>query len=170
MSSLIKNPSDRQYWTDNDAVLVSGYPMKPEDQDTYEALMTPERKEIEFWEKIGEIPPFVDECGIEWERLVEEYHETVKKEADELFQAENGKYLEALNNLTKEDIDAFEEDGALPKSISDIVTLSPSDMRFYFIRIPDMTPTTGGYIFDDMKIGMEERGIETEAFIPALEE
>lgn len=167
---LIKNPSDRQYWTDNDAVLVSGYPMKPEDQDTYEALMTPERKEIEFWEKIGERPPFVDECGIEWERLVEEYHETIKREADELFQAENNKYLEALDGLTKEDISAFEEDGVIPKSITDVVTLSPKDMKFYFIRIPDMTPTTGGYIFDDIKIGMEERGIETEAFIPSLEE
>lgn len=167
---LIKNPSDRQYWTDNDAVLVSGYPMKPEDQDTYEALMTPERKEIEFWEKIGERPPFVDECGIEWEKLLEEYQETVKREADELFQAENKKYLEALDNLTKDDISAFEEDGVIPKPITDIVTLSPKDMRFYFIRIPDMTPTTGGYIFDDMKISMEEHGIETEAFIPSLED
>lgn len=167
---LIKNPSDRQYWTDNDAVLVSGYPMKPEDQDTYEALMTPERKEIEFWEKIGERPPFVDECGIEWEKLLEEYHETVKREADELFQAENKKYLEALDNLTKDDISAFEEDGVIPKPITDIVTLSPKDMRFYFIRIPDMTPTTGGYIFDDMKISMEEHGIETESFIPSLED
>ena len=144
--------------------------MKPEDQDTYEALMTPERKEIEFWEKIGERPPFVDECGIEWERLVEEYHETIKREADELFQSENQKYLDAVEGLTKEDVEAFEEDGELPKAITDIVTLSPSDMKFYFIRIPDMTPTTGGYIFNDIKIGMEEHGIETEAFIPALEE
>lgn len=167
---LIKNPKDRKYWTEEEAVLVSGYPMKPEDQDTYEALMTPERKEIEFWEKIGERPPFIDECGIEWDKLVEDYHETVKRETDELFQAENSKYLEALENLTKEDVDAFEEDGELPKSITDIVTLSPKDMRFYFIRIPDMTPTTGGYLFEDIRVGMEEHGIETEAFIPALED
>lgn len=167
---LIKNPKDRKFWTKEESVLVSGYPMKPEDQDTYEALMKPERKEIEFWEKIGERPPFVDECNIPWEELVQEYHETIKREADELFQAENKKYLEALDNLTKEDIDAFEEDGSLPKSITDVVTLSPKDMKFYFIRIPDMTPTTGGYIFDDIRFGMEEHGIETEAFIPSLEE
>lgn len=166
---LIKNPKDRKYWTREDAELVSGYPMKPEDQDTYEALMTPERKEIEFWERIGERPPFVDECEIPWEKLVEEYHETVKKEANELFQAENTKYLNALENLTKDDIEVFEEDGELPKSITDLVTLSPKDLRFYFIRIPDMTPTTGGYLFDDIKIGMQEHGIETEAFIPSLE-
>ena len=167
---LIKNPKDRKYWTKEDAELVSGYPVKPEDQDTYEALMTPERKEIEFWEKIGERPPFVDECEIPWDKLVEEYHETVKREADELFQAENAKYLEALDNLTQDDVNAFEEDGELPKSITDLVTLSPKDMRFYFIRIPDMTPTTGGYIFSDIKIGMQEHGIETEAFIPEMED
>ena len=166
----IKNPKDRKYWTEEDAKLVSGYPMKPEDQDTYEALMTPERKEIEFWERIGERPPFIEECGIDWDKLVNEYHETVKREQDELFQAENKKYLEALDGLTKDDINAFEDDGELPKSITDLVTLSPKDMRFYFIRIPDMTPSTGGYLFEDIKIGMEEHGIETEAFIPSIED
>jgi type I site-specific restriction endonuclease len=167
---LIKNPKDRKFWTKEEAELVSGYPMKPGDQDTYEALMTPERKEIEFWLKIGERPPFVDECGIQWEKLVEEYKETVKRESDELFQEENKKYLEALENLTQEDIDAFEDEGELPKSITDIVTLSPKDMKFYFIRIPDMTPSTGGNIFDDIRISMQEHGIETEAFVPELED
>lgn len=58
----------------------------------------------------------------------------------------------------------------LPKSILDVVTLSPEDMKFYFINIPDMTPTTGGYIFDDIRIGMEEHGIEIEKFIPEYED
>ena len=167
---LIKNPEDRKYWTKDDAKLVSGCPMKEGDQDTYEALMTPERKEIEFWERIGEVPPFVEECGIDWEALVAKYHEDVKREADELFQSENNRYLKALSELTKDDITAFEEDGTLPKSILDVVTLSPEDMKFYFINIPDMTPTTGGYIFDDIRIGMEEHGIEIEKFIPEYED
>ena len=167
---LIKNPEDRKYWTKEDAKLVSGCPMKEGDQDTYEALMTPERKEIEFWERIGEVPPFVEECGIDWEALVAKYHEDVKREADELFQSENNRYLKALSELTKDDITAFEEDGTLPKSILDVVTLSPEDMKFYFINIPDMTPTTGGYIFDDIRIGMEEHGIEIEKFIPEYED
>ena len=161
---IIKNPNDRKYWTAEDARLVSGFPMKPGDQDTYEALMTPERKEIEFWEKIGEVPPFVKECGIDWDRLVSEYHDTVKRECDELFKAENERYLKALDELTREDIENFEENGELPKSITDVVTLSPKDMKFYFINIPDMTPSTGGYIFDDIRYGMEEHGIESEAY------
>ena len=167
---LIKNPEDRKYWTKEDAKLVSGCPMKEGDQDTYEALMTPERKEIEFWERIGEVPPFVKECGIDWEALVAKYHEDVKREADELFQRENNRYLKALSELTNDDITAFEENGTLPKSILDVVTLSPEDMKFYFINIPDMTPTTGGYIFDDIRIGMEEHGIEVENFIPEYED
>lgn len=167
---LIKNPEDRKYWTKEDAKLVSGCPMKEGDQDTYEALMTPERKEIEFWERIGEVPPFVEECGIDWNALVAKYHEDVKREADELFQRENNRYLKALSELTKDDIATFEEDGTLPKSILDVVTLSPEDMKFYFINIPDMTPTTGGYIFDDIRIGMEEHGIEVENFIPEYED
>lgn len=167
---LITNPKDRKYWTQEEAELVSGYPMKPEDQDTYEALMTPERKEIEFWEKIGERPPFVDECEIPWEDLVKQYYETVEKEKSELFQAENTKYLEALDNLTKEDIIAFNEEGELPSSITNLVTLSPKDMKFYFINIPDMTPSTGGNIFTDIRIDMEEHGIEVESFITGIEE
>ena len=159
---LIKNPSDRKYWTKEESSLVHGFPMKEGDQDTYEALMTPERKEIEFWEKIGEVPPFVKECNIDWDELVKKYHEDVKKEADELFQMENSKYLKALDDLTSDDINSFEEDGTLPRAITDIVTLSPVDMKFYFNLIPDMTPTTGGYIFDDIRISMQEHGIEVE--------
>ena len=84
--------------------------------------------------------------------------------------AENEKYLKALESLTKEDINAFEEDGSLPKAITDVVTLSPNDMKFYFVNIPDMTPTTGGYIFDDIKLDMSEHGIETEKVIQEFEE
>ncbi len=159
---LIKNPSEEKCWTEEQSILVHGYPMKPGDQDTYEALMTPERKEIEFWIKINEIPPFVKECNIDWDKLVNDYKETLKKEACELFQAENEKYLNALSELTQDDIDKYYEDGIIPKSIEEIVTLNPTDMKFYFIRIPDMNPTTGGYLFDDLKLSMEEHGIEIE--------
>ena len=146
---LITNPKDRQYFTEEEAKLVSGYPNKETDQDTYEALMTPEKKEIGYWLKIGEIPPFVKECGIDWDKLVENYLEEKKKEDDELFQQENNKYLEALNKLTNKDIEAFEDEGEIPQFILDIVSLD-TDMRFHFNKIPSMTPSTGGFIFDDI--------------------
>lgn len=148
---LIQNPKDRQYFTEEQCKLVSGFPYKDIDQDTYEQLMTPERKEIEYWLSINEIPPFVNECGIDWEKLVEEYNKTVEQENNAIFQEENAKYLDALNSLTKSDIDDFNDDGTIPQSLSKIVTLG-ADMHFRFIKLPSMCPSTGGYIFDDLLV------------------
>jgi hypothetical protein len=111
--------------------------------------MTPERKEIEFWISINETPPFVKECNIDWDKLVKDYMEEVEQENNEIYQSENSKYLKALDNLTNSDVEAFEEEGKLPSSISSIVTLG-SDMRLYFKKLPDKTPSTGGYVFDDI--------------------
>lgn len=148
---LIQNPKDRQYFTEEQCKLVSGFPYKDIDQDTYEQLMTPERKEIEYWLSINEIPPFVNECGIDWEKLVEEYHKTIEQENNAIFQEENAKYLDTLNSLTKSDIDDFNDDGTIPQSLSKIVTLG-ADMHFRFIKLPSMCPSTGGYIFDDLLV------------------
>ena len=156
---LISNPNERQYFTEEESVLVSGCPNKESDQDTYEALMTPEKKEIEYWVKINEEPPFVKECGINWERLVENYLEEKKKEDNEIFKEENEKYLNALNNLTDKDIEEFEEDGEIPHSLLSIVTLE-TDMRFRFKKLPTMTPSTGGFVFDDISHDFIDRNPE----------
>ena len=96
---LIQSPSERQYFTEEQCVLVSGEPNKETDQDTYEQLMTLERKEIEYWLSINEEPPFIKECGIDWNALVSEYNEMVEKEKNALFQEENEKYLKIINSL-----------------------------------------------------------------------
>ena len=146
---LITNPKDKMFFTEEQAQLVSGYPNKEGDQDTFEALMTPEKKEIEFWTSINEVPPFVKECNIDWDKLVSEYKKDIEKENNEIFKTENEKYLQALNELTDADVELFEEEGKLPTSITSIMTLN-SDMRLYFKKIPEMTPSTGGYVFDDI--------------------
>jgi hypothetical protein len=147
---LITNPLDEKFFTDKESELVCGFPNKEGDQDTFEALMKPEAKEIEFWLKVGERPPFVDECGIDWDGLVSEYVETKKEQENELFQEENTKYLMALEELTDKEYSEFEDDGKIPASILKIVTLD-SDMHFYFKKIPSMKPSTGGFIFDDLE-------------------
>ena len=118
--------------------------------------MTPERKEIAFWEKVQEVPPFVKECGIDWDKLVAEHKEITKKENDIIFQEENQKYLDALDKLTDADIEEFETEAKLPSSITSIVMVG-SDMRFYFKKLPEMTPSTGGYIFDDIQMQQIEK-------------
>lgn len=160
---LIKNPEEKQYFTEEECKLVSGYPNKETDQDTFEQLMTPERKEIEYWLSINEVPPFVNECGINWDELVKNYKETKKEEENVIFKEENEKYLNALNNLSDDDINKFEEDGDIPSSLLNIVTLD-SDMHFKFIKLPNMTPSTGGYIFDDI-IKYDNSEILYEQFI-----
>ena len=150
-SILIQNPEDRQYFTEEQCKLVSGYPNKETDQDTFEQLMTPERKEIEYWLSINEVPPFVTECGINWNELVEKHNKIKEEEQSILFKEENEKYLNALSNLTEDDVNKFEDEGEIPSSLLNIVTLD-SDMHFKFIKIPTMSPSTGGYIFDDITV------------------
>lgn len=146
---LITNPKNRLFFTEEQSKLVSGFPNKEGDQDTFDALMTLERKEMEFWDKIGEKPPFVDECGIDWDGALEKFRNEREESNIEIYKHENGKYLKALDELTKKDVEEFEEDGKIPASISSLMTLG-SDMRLYFKKIPTMTPSTGGYIFDDI--------------------
>lgn len=146
---LITNPDDRKSFTKKQSELVSGFPNNEGDQDTYEALMTPERKEIEFWLKDGERPPFIEECGIDWEELVKNHLKTLEEEESVLFQEENKKYLDALESITEDDVDALEQEGVVPKVFADIVTLD-ENMYFHFIKLPNMTPSTGGYLFEDV--------------------
>lgn len=147
-SILVKNPADRQFFTEKECELVSGYPMRVTDQDTYEALMTPEKKEIEFWLSIGERPPFVDECGIDWDTCVNEYLEAKKIEDEEIFKLENGKYLELLDSITQAEREKFIEDGVIPSRFASVVEMD-SDLHFYFVNIPGVTPSTGGSVIDD---------------------
>lgn len=152
---LVTNPKDKLFFTEEQSKLVSGYPNKEEDQDTFEALMTPERKEIEFWLKVNEVPPFVKECGIDWDALVEKHKKEIESEQNELYNIENQKYLDALDAMTNDEVEEFEEEGKLPSTISSLVTMG-ADMRLYFKKIPDKTPSTGGYVFDDITYNYAE--------------
>ena len=146
---LITNPNDRQYFTKEQCELVSGYPNKETDQDTFEQLMSLERKEIEYWLSVDTIPPFIKECNMNWEKIKSDYLEIKKQEDNTIFIEENNKYLDALSKLTKEEITDFEENANIPSSLLKIVQLN-NDMHFRFIKLPEMTPSTGGYIFEDI--------------------
>ena len=148
---LIQNPDERQYFTTDQCKLVSGFPNKETEQDTYEQLMTLERKEIDFWKSMNIEPPFIKECGMSWENILSEHNKLIKLEQDVIFQEENEKYLNIINNLSQDDIEKFEDDGTIPSELSKIVNLD-STMHFKFIKLPHMSPSTGGYIFDDLTI------------------
>lgn len=149
---LITNPDERKYFTDEESKLTSGEPNKPTDQDTYEELMTMDRREVAFWTRIGEVPPFVKECGMNWEEIQKKYYEQLEKENNEKFKELDRKYEEALNSLTVEDVDEFYSDAKIPTCLDKIVMIKEdsNELKFYFRELPNMTPSSGGYIFDEI--------------------
>lgn len=161
---LIKTPNERKYFTDEESKLSSGEPNKPTDQDTYEALMSMDRREIAFWIKINEEPPFVKECGMDWEQIKKDYFELVEKENNEKFKELDEKYNIALNNLTKEEVEDFLDEAIIPQALDKIVFLKEdsNDLRFYFKELPNMNPSSGGYIFDDISMELINSKNETE--------
>ena len=118
---LINNPEDRKQFTDEECKLVSGQPYNPTDQDTYEQLMTMEDKEIKFWLSVDKIPPYVNECGMNWEEIVSDYEERMKQLEKEEIQLELSMYNNAINLLTETEVNDFISEGIIPDRILKIV-------------------------------------------------
>lgn len=56
---LITNPEDKQYFTSKELELISGLPMKEDQQDTLEELLTISEGEMLFWERNNKNPDFM---------------------------------------------------------------------------------------------------------------
>jgi hypothetical protein len=128
---LITNPSERRYFTEEESKLSSGEPNKPTDQDSYEKLMTMEDKEIKFWSKYNMTPPFIEECGMgKWEDIVKDYEDRMINEKELGIDVERETYNTIVNNLTKDEIYEFIEEGEVPKDILKLFNLDPITMEF----------------------------------------
>ena len=104
------------------------------------------------------------ECGIDWDKLVAEYMDIKAREEDALFKDLDKQYMELLQSLTKEEIIKFDNDGDIPKGFDELVFLNSNDMCFYFHKLPNMTPSTGGNIFDDIQL-QDTSELEYESYI-----
>ena len=123
---LITNPADRPVFTTSEMELCSGEPNKVGDQDTYEALMTMEDKEIRFWAAHPEFEiPFLEECDMNWDEIYSDYNNRLQREKELGIDNVRKIYDEVLNTLTQSDIDALEEDGALPTKLEKIIDIDP---------------------------------------------
>ncbi len=121
---LVTNPDDRKFFTEDQCKLVSGEPNKPEDQDTYEQLMTMEDKEILFWTTYDMVPPFLEECRMgKWEDIVRDYHERKERERLEGIDKEKELYESILYEMTTNDLLAIFDEYELPKILADFVTI-----------------------------------------------
>ena len=110
--------------------MVSNEPYSITDQDTYEQLMSIEDKEIKFWIKIGKEPPFVKECGIDWEKVKNDYLERMSKLNEDGINEEVEKYKHSIENLTVSEIDNFIKNGTIPKSIDSFLDINVNGSDF----------------------------------------
>lgn len=118
---LITSPKDRKEFTENESRLVAGQPYETIDQDTYEQLMTIEDKEIKFWIENNKVPPYTKECGMDWEKIKQDYinrQDELKKEG---IREEKALYDEIIRKITQEDVNKVLEDGILPEKLLSII-------------------------------------------------
>jgi hypothetical protein len=136
---LINNPVDRPVFTSEEMELCSGEPNKISDQDTYEALMTMEDKEIKFWAAHPEFEiPFLEECDMNWDDIYKEYTDRLQREKELGIDNVRKIYEEVLNSLTNADIEALEENGTLPSKLEKIIDIDPVTGFFVSKEYPDI--------------------------------
>lgn len=157
---LINKPDDRQYFTAEECELCSGFPNKKSDQDTYEDLMKMEDKEIRFWERHPEWKiPYLDECNMNWNDILSEYKERIKREKELGIEAIREKFRNVISTLSTSDVEDF-EDGILPSSLNSIISVDPTNGYFVAKDYPDIVIGTIYDIFD----AIEDRLNEMELF------
>lgn len=157
---LITDPEDRQYFTYEQCELCSGFPNKEGDQDTYEQLMTMEDKEIAFWLRHPEWePPFLKECEMDWDKIVEDYENRMKREKELGIERFRNKWNEVISNLSSDDLENFEE-GILPASLTPIIEFDPKIGAFVSKDYPDIIIGTIYDVYD----AFEEKADSEEPF------
>lgn len=115
---LITNPSQRKEFTEEECKLIYGQPLNESDQDKLEDVMIPEDKEIRFWLSIDEKPPYIDECGLNWEEIKTDYLKRQEVLKQDGIKDEVKQYTEFIENkLSIEMYDKFIEDGEIPSEL-----------------------------------------------------
>lgn len=130
-SILITKPSDRNYFTEEECMLVSGQPNKPQDQDDIDDVLKIEDKEIAFYIKYGLKPLYLEECGQgKWEDIVQDYNNRMEREKNLGIDKIKEQYREILDKMTEEDLENVLKSGTLPKELSKIVEIDPVSGKF----------------------------------------
>ena len=119
---LISNPKDRKTFTEEECKLVSGQPFNETDQDTYEALMTMEDKEIKFWLSVNKVPAYIEYIdGMDWNTIKNDYIERQEQLKQDGIKEEIDLYNNIINNMKQSDVDEVIENGILPEELISII-------------------------------------------------
>lgn len=154
---LITNPDEKQYFTTEECELCSGFPNKPSDQDTYEQLMTMDDKEIRFWLNHPQWKiPFINECGMNWEEIVEDYNERMKQEKELGIESVKKIFNDTLERMKPSEFDSFENEGELPEILRQYITIDPLTGNFVSKDHPDIIIGTIYDVFDARDAAIEK--------------
>ena len=101
--------------------------------------MTMEDKEIKFWKSHPEFKiPFLDECNMNWDEIVKDYDDRMEREKQLGIDLVRDSVEKAIERMTSEEFDAFEENGEVPSSIRKLVDFDPVTSNFVDKNYPDI--------------------------------
>ena len=133
---LITDPNDRQYFTKEESVLVSGEPDAAGDQDDIEDVLRMEDREVKFWIEHPEwIPPYTKECGMDWEAIKAEYLSREEEERKLGIDKIREQYEEIVENMSQAEVVAF-MNGNPPKALMAIVEPDPKSSHLVSRQFP----------------------------------
>ena len=133
---LIDDPKNRQYFTKEEATLVSGEPDEPGDQDDINDVLRMEDREVKFWIEHPEwIPPYTNECGMDWEAIKKYYLDRIEEERRLGIDKIKEQYQEIVENMTQSEVREFVF-GNIPKSLLAIVEPDPKSSNLTARQFP----------------------------------
>lgn len=144
---MIRNPMERRSFTDEECALVSGAPFDKNDQDLIDKVMTMEDKEIRFWISVGKTPPFMDECGMDWEAIKKDYNERLKRK--DLIESELLQNI--IARLSYSEVFEFIDNNTLPSSVAKIAVVSNDNL------VSKKSGKTIGSIYDIIDKNFQEQ-------------
>ena len=123
--------NERNAFTRKECELVAGKPFEDTDQDSYDALMTLEDKEIRFWDSVNKTPNNMEED--EWALIRSDYKERKRIERIEGISNEKNLVNDICMRLEVDDYNLMKNENKLPNEILSFCDLFEIDGRFVLI-------------------------------------
>jgi DNA polymerase elongation subunit (family B) len=109
--SKVVKLKDRSVFTEKQCKLIAGKPFNESDQDTYEALMRMEDKEIAFWSRVNKLPNNMEQD--EWDNIKLDWKIRSEQEINDSISYEKNLFHEIIQRLEIHEINEIVEHGEL---------------------------------------------------------
>jgi hypothetical protein len=123
---------ERSVFTKKQCELIAGKPFEEGDQDSYQALMTMEDKEIRFWDSVDKLPNFMEQE--EWDELRADYHERKNLERINGIKEEKDLLLNICKRLEVKDYNKIRSTEKLPREIEVFAALGKDENENFIFK------------------------------------